>query len=127
MAVSREKRLWILSTWEYFTNRGLREPTEQIYGTEVVFEDLYGNRIDLIQLAENPPSSKVRYTAGFAKKMITPTVIILYEWILYRGFGSWSSSSHKWNDDDSMPGLVSPTRRGPVRAGIAMPGNNLTY
>src|SRR5690554_2836362 len=56
--------------------------------------------------------------------MITPTVIILYEWILYRGFGSWSSSSHKWNDDDSMPGLVSPTRRGPVRAGIAKPGNN---
>lgn len=77
MAVSREKRLWILSTWEYFTNRGLREPTEQIYGTEVVFEDLYGNRIDLIQLDENPPSAKVRYTAGFAKKMITPTVIIL--------------------------------------------------
>jgi predicted enzyme related to lactoylglutathione lyase len=25
------------------------EPTEQPYGTEVVFEDLYGNLIDLIQ------------------------------------------------------------------------------
>lgn len=31
--------------------RFLGEPTEQIYGTEVVFEDLYGNRIDLIQVA----------------------------------------------------------------------------
>ncbi|MEX2597026.1 MAG: VOC family protein [Salibacteraceae bacterium] len=30
------------------------EPTEQFYGTEVVFEDLYGNRFDLIELAEGP-------------------------------------------------------------------------
>jgi catechol 2,3-dioxygenase-like lactoylglutathione lyase family enzyme len=28
----------------------LGEPTEQFYGTEVVFEDLYGNRYDLIQV-----------------------------------------------------------------------------
>jgi catechol 2,3-dioxygenase-like lactoylglutathione lyase family enzyme len=30
------------------------EPTEQFYGTEVVFEDLYGNRFDLIQVADGP-------------------------------------------------------------------------
>lgn len=30
------------------------EPTEQFYGTEVVFKDLYGNRFDLIQVAEGP-------------------------------------------------------------------------
>ena len=28
----------------------LGEPTEQFYGTEVVFEDLYGNRYDLIEV-----------------------------------------------------------------------------
>lgn len=30
------------------------EPTEQFYGTEVVFKDLYGNRYDLIQVAKVP-------------------------------------------------------------------------
>src|SRR5690554_4272484 len=32
----------------------LGKPTEQFYGTEVVFEDLYGNKFDLIQVAEGP-------------------------------------------------------------------------
>lgn len=30
------------------------EPVEQFYGTEVIFEDLYGNRFDLIQVAQGP-------------------------------------------------------------------------
>jgi catechol 2,3-dioxygenase-like lactoylglutathione lyase family enzyme len=38
--------------YEAMTANGVKfygEPTEQMYGTEVVFEDLYGNLIDLIQ------------------------------------------------------------------------------
>jgi catechol 2,3-dioxygenase-like lactoylglutathione lyase family enzyme len=34
-------------------NKGVKflgKPTKQFYGTEVVFEDLYGNRFDLIEL-----------------------------------------------------------------------------
>ena len=33
----------------------VREPKEQLYGTVAVFEDLYGNRWDLLQLTESHP------------------------------------------------------------------------
>jgi len=36
--------------------RFVRPPTEQPYGLVAVFEDLYGNRWDLIQYAEDRPS-----------------------------------------------------------------------
>ncbi len=32
----------------------LGEPAEQPFGMEVIFEDLYGNRIDLVQLRQTP-------------------------------------------------------------------------
>lgn len=35
--------------------RFVRPPSEQPYGTVAVFEDLYGNRWDLLQYAEKPP------------------------------------------------------------------------
>ena len=35
----------------------LREPKEQDYGTVAVFEDLYGNRWDLLQLKDSHPLS----------------------------------------------------------------------
>jgi catechol 2,3-dioxygenase-like lactoylglutathione lyase family enzyme len=35
--------------------RFVREPKEQEYGTVAVFEDLYGNRWDLLQLNESHP------------------------------------------------------------------------
>jgi lactoylglutathione lyase len=31
------------------------EPRQESYGTVAVFQDLYGNRWDLLQLADNPP------------------------------------------------------------------------
>ena len=40
------------------TGRGVRfvrPPSEQPYGLVAVFEDLYGNRWDLVQYAANPP------------------------------------------------------------------------
>ncbi|PIW62598.1 VOC family protein [Shewanella sp. CG12_big_fil_rev_8_21_14_0_65_47_15] len=36
----------------------IREPQEQDYGTVAVFEDLYGNRWDLLQLSPNHPMAK---------------------------------------------------------------------
>jgi len=36
--------------------RFVREPTEQDYGTVAVFEDLYGNRWDLIEFVPGHPS-----------------------------------------------------------------------
>ncbi|CCN37010.1 putative Glyoxalase, Glyoxalase/Bleomycin resistance protein/Dioxygenase superfamily [Vibrio nigripulchritudo SO65] len=36
----------------------IREPTEQDYGTVAVFEDLYGNRWDLLQLNPEHPMAK---------------------------------------------------------------------
>jgi uncharacterized glyoxalase superfamily protein PhnB len=33
----------------------VREPKEQDYGTVAVFEDLYGNKWDLLQLNESHP------------------------------------------------------------------------
>jgi len=36
----------------------IREPKEQDYGTVAVFEDLYGNRWDLLQLNDNHPLAK---------------------------------------------------------------------
>lgn len=38
--------------------RFIREPQEQDYGTVAVFEDLYGNRWDLLQLSPNHPMAK---------------------------------------------------------------------
>ncbi|MEL4281084.1 MULTISPECIES: VOC family protein [Shewanella] len=38
--------------------RFIREPQEQDYGTVAVFEDLYGNRWDLLQLNPNHPMAK---------------------------------------------------------------------
>jgi catechol 2,3-dioxygenase-like lactoylglutathione lyase family enzyme len=38
--------------------RFVRPPSEQPYGTVAVFEDLYGNRWDLIQYVENHPDSQ---------------------------------------------------------------------
>jgi uncharacterized glyoxalase superfamily protein PhnB len=35
----------------------IRPPQEQDYGTVAVFEDLYGNRWDLLQLSEDHPMS----------------------------------------------------------------------
>ena len=35
-------------------------PEEQSWGTEAVFEDLYGNRFDLIQRHNNPPAENKR-------------------------------------------------------------------
>ena len=38
--------------YELFKSRGIRffgEPTQNPWGTEVIFEDLYGNRFDMIQ------------------------------------------------------------------------------
>ena len=40
--------------------RFLGEPVEQFYGTEVVFEDLYGNRFDLIQVTDGPHAEKTK-------------------------------------------------------------------
>jgi len=40
--------------------RFVRLPSEQPYGQVAVFEDLYGNRWDLIQYAENHPYSLTR-------------------------------------------------------------------
>jgi catechol 2,3-dioxygenase-like lactoylglutathione lyase family enzyme len=40
--------------YELFKSRGViffGEPKKQLWGTEVIFEDLYGNRFDLIQRA----------------------------------------------------------------------------
>jgi len=37
--------------------RFVRPPSEQPYGTVAVFEDLCGNRWDLIQYADKPPST----------------------------------------------------------------------
>jgi len=40
-----------------FSERGVRfceKPREEVYGTVVVFEDLYGNRWDLLQLNTEP-------------------------------------------------------------------------
>ncbi len=37
--------------------RFVRDPKEAAYGTVAVFEDLYGNRWDLVQLASAAPSS----------------------------------------------------------------------
>ena len=34
--------------------RFVREPVEQAYGTVAVFEDLYGNKWDLLQLDAKP-------------------------------------------------------------------------
>ena len=36
----------------------IREPKEQDYGTVAVFEDLYGNRWDLLQLNDDHPLAK---------------------------------------------------------------------
>lgn len=36
--------------------RFVRPPSEQPYGLVAVFEDLYGNRWDLVQYAKEPPS-----------------------------------------------------------------------
>jgi len=36
----------------------VRPPQEQDYGTVAVFEDLYGNKWDLLQLSDNHPMSK---------------------------------------------------------------------
>lgn len=44
--------------YEQMKTRGVkfvRDPKEQDYGTVAVFEDLYGNRWDLIQMAANHP------------------------------------------------------------------------
>ncbi|ASD69583.1 MULTISPECIES: VOC family protein [Pseudoalteromonas] len=38
--------------------RFIREPQEQDYGTVAVFEDLYGNRWDLLQLNPDHPMAK---------------------------------------------------------------------
>ena len=38
--------------------RFVREPQEQAYGTVAVFEDLYGNRWDLIQYREDQPHAR---------------------------------------------------------------------
>ncbi|MFB2726928.1 VOC family protein [Shewanella mangrovisoli] len=38
--------------------RFIREPQQQDYGTVAVFEDLYGNRWDLLQLSPNHPMAK---------------------------------------------------------------------
>ncbi|MGC0119978.1 VOC family protein [Pseudoalteromonas piscicida] len=38
--------------------RFIREPQEQDYGTVAVFEDLYGNRWDLLQLNSDHPMAK---------------------------------------------------------------------
>ncbi|ASK68076.1 VOC family protein [Shewanella bicestrii] len=38
--------------------RFIRKPQEQDYGTVAVFEDLYGNRWDLLQLNPNHPMAK---------------------------------------------------------------------
>lgn len=38
--------------------RFIREPQQQDYGTVAVFEDLYGNRWDLLQLNPNHPMAK---------------------------------------------------------------------
>ena len=40
-----------------FSERGVRfceSPREEVYGTVAVFEDLYGNRWDLLQMKEEP-------------------------------------------------------------------------
>lgn len=39
--------------------RFVRPPSEQPYGVVAVFEDLYGNRWDLIQYAAKPPSEQI--------------------------------------------------------------------
>lgn len=46
--------------------RFVREPTEQAYGTVAVFEDLYGNRWDLLQYAasEPPPTGALAMMRG---------------------------------------------------------------
>jgi len=43
--------------YEVFRKRGVKfreEPRNESYGTVAVFEDLYGNKWDLLQLKENP-------------------------------------------------------------------------
>jgi len=37
----------------------VREPKEESYGTVAVFEDLYGNKWDLLELNDDHPSSKL--------------------------------------------------------------------
>lgn len=47
--------------YHYMQSIGIRfihEPQEQDYGTVAVFEDLYGNRWDLLQLSPNHPMAK---------------------------------------------------------------------
>ena len=43
----------------------VREPTEQDYGTVAVFEDLYGNKWDLLQLTETHPIAKRLQRSGY--------------------------------------------------------------
>lgn len=45
----------VQTTYQTYQSRGVKfltEPKQQMYGTEAVFEDLYGNRFLLLQLAK---------------------------------------------------------------------------
>ncbi len=50
-----------------------REPKEQDYGTVAVFEDLYGNLWDLLQLKQNLPMASKTREQEFIVEMLNPT------------------------------------------------------